>query len=96
MAKSPSESVEPSGIVDLVRAVAPGLSLGKIFGEIADELAHQGRQGSHELAAALLRGHDGFVLYPREGREADGRGVHGEAKSVEAGGPEREPDGLER
>lgn len=94
MAKPLPDSDGPSGVVDLVRAVAPGLSLRKIFADVADELTHQGRQGAHELAAALLRDHAGFILYPRQEGPPDGPGVHGPEASAEA--RERERGGLER
>lgn len=96
MAKQPSMSDERAGIIDLVLAVAPGLSLKTIFADVADELGHLGRQGAHELAAAMLRDHSGFILYPREGREAEAHGVHGAAKAVELEPPVRERDGPER
>jgi hypothetical protein len=53
-----------------VQAIAPGLSLNKIFSDIKAELKQQAAQGAHELASALFRG-DPFVLYPRQ-NQADG------------------------
>lgn len=53
-----------------IQAVAPGLSLSKILGDIGAELKQQAAHGAHELASALFRG-DGFVLYPRT-NQADG------------------------
>ena len=47
-----------------VQAVAPGLSLDKIFGDIKAELKQQAAHGAHELASAIFRG-DGYVMYPR-------------------------------
>jgi hypothetical protein len=58
----------------------------RLFSEIKAELKHQVKAGSHELAAALLRGHDGFVMYGREGKEDEGHGLAQEAK--------KELDGL--
>jgi len=48
-----------------IQAIAPGLSLSKILGEIGTELKDQAAHGAHELAAALFRGTDAFVMYPR-------------------------------
>ena len=53
----------------LLKSLAPGLSLGQILGDLGDELRHQGAQGAHELAAALFRGHDAFVMYPKAGQD---------------------------
>src|SRR5271165_1648623 len=53
-----------------VQAIAPGLSLSKILGDIGAELKDQAAHGAHELAAALFRG-DAFVMYPRT-NQADG------------------------
>lgn len=47
-----------------IQAVAPGLSLSQILGDIGQELKEQLAHGSHEMAAALFRG-DAFVMYPR-------------------------------
>jgi hypothetical protein len=70
---------EPSiGPVEAIRegiqAVAPGLSLHKILSDVGTELSHQLKAGAHELSAALLRDHDGFVMYPRIGQENEGHG----------------------
>jgi hypothetical protein len=35
--------------------------------EVVAELKHQAKMGAHELSAALLRDHDGFVMYQRDG-----------------------------
>ncbi len=53
-----------------IQAVAPGLSLSKILGDIGNEVSQQISHGSHEMAAALFRG-DAFVMYPRT-NQADG------------------------
>jgi len=58
-------------IRDGVQAVAPGLSLSSILGDIGAELKQQASHGAHELAAGLFRGTDAFVLYPRT-NQADG------------------------
>ncbi len=47
-----------------VQAIAPGLSMSKILGDIGAELKQMGSHGSHELAAALFNG-SSFVMYPR-------------------------------
>jgi hypothetical protein len=48
-----------------IQAVAPGLSLDKILGDVGAELKQQAAHGSHELAAALFNGNP-FVMYPRQ------------------------------
>jgi hypothetical protein len=53
----------------LIAAIAPGLSMSKILGEIGTELKHMGSQGSHEMAAALFNG-SAFVMYPRAGQDS--------------------------
>jgi hypothetical protein len=47
-----------------VQAIAPGLSLSKILGDVGAEMKEQAAHGAHEMAAALFRG-DAFVMYPR-------------------------------
>ncbi|QJW94191.1 hypothetical protein [Frigoriglobus tundricola] len=61
----------------------------RLFKEIGAELSHQAKAGAHEMAAALFRTHDGFVMYGREGKEDN---------TVEHGLPEaaKENDGIER
>ncbi|MGH7169983.1 MAG: hypothetical protein ACRELG_06885 [Gemmataceae bacterium] len=54
---------------DGVEAVAPGLSMDKILGDIGTELKHMGAQGAHEMAAALFNG-SAFVMYPHAGQES--------------------------
>jgi hypothetical protein len=54
----------------LIEAIAPGLSMSKILSDIGTELKEQGAMGTHELAAALFRNHDAFVLYPRSGKDS--------------------------
>jgi hypothetical protein len=53
-----------------VQAIAPGLSLGNILGDISHELKEQAQHGAHEASAALFNG-SGFVMYPRAGRELE-------------------------
>lgn len=75
----PSERPDPGGpppglfgaARQAVQAVAPGLSLGKILSDIGTELTEQTKHGAHELAAALFRGSDAFVMYPRS-NQTDG------------------------
>ena len=47
-----------------VQAIAPGLSLSKMFSDIKVELKQQAAHGAHELASAIFRG-DGYLMYPR-------------------------------
>jgi hypothetical protein len=51
-----------------IQAIAPGLSLRKIFGDIKAEMVDQVKHGSHELAAALFNG-SAFVMYGRGDRD---------------------------
>jgi hypothetical protein len=39
--------------------------------DMKDEAKHQLGQGAHELAAALFRGSDGFVMYPRQEQQKE-------------------------
>ena len=67
--KAPAQQI---GALEAVKegfqAVAPGLSLRKIFGDIKNELTEQLKHGSHELSAALFNGSP-FVMYARGGRD---------------------------
>ena len=66
-------------VKEAFQAVAPGLSLDKIVGDVGHEMKQQVAFGAHELAAALFNG-SGFVMYPRGTRDdhgKDGHGVHG-------------------
>jgi hypothetical protein len=66
-------------IKEAFQALAPGLSLDKIVGDVGHEMKQQVVSGAHELAAALFSG-SGFVMYPRGTRDdhgKDGHGVHG-------------------
>lgn len=64
-----------------IQAVAPGLSLSKILNDIGSEMKQQAAQGAHELAAALFRGSDGFVMYQRtkDGKDDQQHGLPIEA-----------------
>ncbi len=53
-----------------IQAVAPGLSLSKILGDIGAELKEQAAHGAHEMAAALFNG-SAFVMYPHQGRHEE-------------------------
>src|SRR6185437_7819592 len=61
------ESVK-EGLIAFRDALAPGLSLEKITGDLGKEFDHQIAAGAHELAAALFNG-NAFVMYPRDGKE---------------------------
>ena len=56
------------GIKEAVQGFAPGLSLGKILGDIGHELSEMATHGAHEAAAALFNG-SAFVMYPHAGQE---------------------------
>ncbi len=71
-----------------IQAVAPGLSLGKILGDIGAELKQQAAHGSHELAAALFNGNP-FVMYPRQsGHDDPQHGLGQEMQEQDRGGRE--------
>lgn len=53
--------------------------IGRFLSEIGQEIKEQAKMGSHELAAALLRGQDGFVMYQREDGGDKGHGLPPEA-----------------
>jgi hypothetical protein len=53
-----------------IQAVAPGLSLKKIFGDIRHELKEQVKHGAHELASALFTG-QAYVQYARKDKAED-------------------------
>lgn len=57
--------------------------LSRALSEIGAELMDQARHGSHEVAAALFRGADGFVMYPHEGKQPE----HGLPQE-----PQKEPE----
>ena len=64
-----------------------GLSWEKFKSDIAAELSHLGKQGSHELAAALFTG-SAFVMYPHAGQEQEAHHglpteAQGESRGVE-------------
>ena len=73
-----------------IQAVAPGLSLRKIFSDIKAELKEQRDHGAHELAAGLFNGSP-FVMYARGGRD-DNEPQHG---SPEVQQQERDRGGRE-
>jgi hypothetical protein len=43
----------------------------EIMDDVLDEASHQVSQGAHEMAAALLGGSDGFVMYPRSEQQQE-------------------------
>jgi hypothetical protein len=71
-AAQPERVMEALGAVkDGIQAVAPGLSVGKVLGDIGTELKQQVAHGGHETAAALFNG-SAFVMYPRhDGQRED-------------------------
>jgi hypothetical protein len=67
-----------------VQAVVPGLSLSNILGDIGSELKQQAAHGAHELAAALFRNSDPFVMYQRSNQvEGPENGLPQEAQQQE-------------
>jgi len=71
--------------VEGVKAVAPGLSLGKILSDIGNELKEQASFGAHELAAGLFRG-DSFVMYPRQNQDSPDHGLPEMQQEQDRGG----------
>jgi hypothetical protein len=60
----------------------PGLAskLKEIGGKLWDALTPMVEHGAHEMATALLRGSDGYVMYQHKGKEGqshEGQGLHG-------------------
>ena len=53
-----------------IQAVAPGLSLSKILGDVIHEGKEQLKHGSHELASALFTG-NAYVQYARKENSKD-------------------------
>jgi hypothetical protein len=78
----PAQDQKSKGTLEAIKeafqAVAPGLSLDKIVGDVGHEMKQQAAFGAHELAAALFN-ESAFVMYPRGARDdgKDGHGVHG-------------------
>jgi len=82
--------------MESLQAIAPGLSLGKILGDIGAELKQQAAHGAHETAAALFNG-SAFVMYPRNEQGQDhGHGLQGQAvQQPEAPQQEQSRGGME-
>ena len=62
---------------EAVKAIAPGLSLGKILADVGSEIKQMGAHGTHELAASLFGGGSAFVMYPRQGQDRVDDPQHG-------------------
>lgn len=45
--------------------------VGKVITDVGAELLEQLKHGSHEVAAALFKGTEGFVMYPHEGKQPE-------------------------
>ncbi len=74
-----------------VQAVAPGLSLSKIFSDVIQEGKEQLKHGSHELASAMFTGNT-YVQYARkDSKDEPEHGLPQEAQQQEQsrGGMER-------
>ena len=68
-----SETITPlQAVTEGVQAIAPGLSLSKIFSDVKNELVHQASFGAHETAAALFNG-SAFVMYGHGDKEDQGK-----------------------
>jgi hypothetical protein len=63
----------------------PGLSLSKFLDDLKVELVEKWDQGKQELAAALMRGSDGFVMYPRVNHDKPEHGFPEHTKEQERG-----------
>jgi hypothetical protein len=73
-------------VMEGVRAVAPGLTLGNILSDIGSELGRLGVQGQAEVAG-LLFGNSAYVPYGRGQNPAD-KGRDAEDRQQERGGME--------
>ena len=73
-------------VLDGVRSIAPGLTLGNILSDIGSELGRLGVQGQAEVAG-LLFGNSAYVPYGRGQNPAD-RGIDAEDRQQERGGME--------
>lgn len=69
-----------------VRAVAPGLTLGNILSDVGSELERLGVQGQAEVAG-LLFGNSAYVPYGR-GQNPTDKGIDAEDREQERGGRE--------
>ena len=73
---------------EAVKAIAPGLSLGKILSDVGKEASEMAKFGAHEMAAALFGpGGSAFVMYPRAGHDDPQHGLP--EVEQERGGMER-------
>jgi hypothetical protein len=71
-----------------IQAVAPGLSLRKIFSDIGHELKEQVKHGAHELASALFTGNS-YVQYARRDKvESPEHGLPEQQQEQSRGGRE--------
>jgi hypothetical protein len=77
---------------NFVKEMFPGLSLSKFLDDIKVELTEKWDQGRQELAAALMRGYEGFVLYQHSDKDRDNQPAHGLPKEVQ----KEQERGLER
>jgi hypothetical protein len=70
-------------VTEAIKAVAPGLSLGKILGDMGAEMHRMGVQGSAELASILFSpGNTAYVPYGR-GQNPTDKGLEGEEPKQE-------------
>jgi hypothetical protein len=102
----PAQEQKSTGTLEAVKeafqAIAPGLNLDKIAGDIGTELKRLGVQGSAEIASALFGGGQSNVFVPygagqwvgRSGQEAGSAGTEGEQKDAQE--VQREPHQQER
>jgi hypothetical protein len=77
---------------DAATEMLPGLK--NIVPELGAELKQMGAHGAHELAAALFNG-QGFVMYPRAGKESVEDQQHGQPAEVEKAREEQSQGGRE-
>lgn len=62
--------------------------VGNVASDVGAELVHQTAMGSQEIAAALFRGSDGFVLYPHQNNNESPQ--HGLPETPQVDSPGRE------
>ena len=85
-----------------VQAIAPGLSIGKIVGDLANEGERQVGQGAAELGSALFQG-SAYVPYgSRQGVDLDGEksmsvaDILAAGRDVEQAREQQREQGMER
>ena len=56
-------------VIEGIQAIFPGLSFDKFLDDLGKEGVHQAKLGAHEVATAILHGHDPYVMYDRNNNQ---------------------------